>query len=127
MVLLLGMSSVTMMRWRGGAVANAPLLSCGAREGVARGNNKPIDDKLTNDIQEEICQAHGDTRDQRRPAGAGVVRGTAAPPSPNPPAVVAAATAAIECCLYRPPLSQLLSITTVKRQCPPSSIAAVKR
>ena len=37
------------------------------------------------------------------------------------------ATAAIECHLYRLPLPQLHSITTVKRQRPPSSIAAVKR
>jgi hypothetical protein len=37
------------------------------------------------------------------------------------------ATAAIERRLYRPPLPQLPSIATVKRQRPPSSIAAVKR
>ena len=37
------------------------------------------------------------------------------------------ATTAIERRLYRPPLPQLPSITTVKCQCPPSSINAVKR
>jgi hypothetical protein len=36
-------------------------------------------------------------------------------------------TTVIECNLYYPPLPQLLSIATVKRQCPPSSIDAVKR
>jgi len=37
------------------------------------------------------------------------------------------ATAAIERRLYRPPLPQLPSIATAKRQSPPSSITAVKR
>jgi hypothetical protein len=37
------------------------------------------------------------------------------------------ATAAIERRLYRPPLSQLPSIATAKRQRPPSSVTAVKR
>jgi len=37
------------------------------------------------------------------------------------------ATAAIERRLYRPPLLQLPSIVTVKRQHSPSSIATVKR
>jgi len=37
------------------------------------------------------------------------------------------ATALIECHLYRPLLSQLPSIATVKRQRPPSSITTVKR
>jgi hypothetical protein len=37
------------------------------------------------------------------------------------------ATAAIEGRLYGPPLSQLPSIDTVKRQRPPLSITAVKR
>jgi hypothetical protein len=43
------------------------------------------------------------------------------PPSNN------TATAAIECHLYHPPLPQLPSINTVKRQRPPLSITAVKR
>jgi hypothetical protein len=37
------------------------------------------------------------------------------------------ATAAIERRLYHPPLPQLPSIATVKRQRPPSSITTVKR
>jgi hypothetical protein len=44
-----------------------------------------------------------------------------------PPPSNTTATAAIEHRLYRPPLSQLPSIATIKRQRPPSSITAVKR
>jgi len=39
----------------------------------------------------------------------------------------ATTTTTIERRLYRPPLQKLPSIATVKRQRPPSSIAAVKR